>query len=287
MVQEAAPTEEKVASTPEATPEVTPEVTEPTPEKGEAAVAEETTEATAEATEAVITAEPFDPAQYEADDSPHRQSFQKFREEEQARGWTQARDSFSGEFAAQKERGDGLTRLYEGATQAYKTTLGRLDKALKDGQVDQEALTAVFQDPNFTRATQSIGEEAQKGAYDKGVAEGRGLGGNNAMEAVVAIGARALGRQALAQEFIPKIQSAKTQEDAVSLIEGFVKKIDDIGYQRGLVDNKSGTKHADDLAKRKGQKPAQSVGSAGGRTASEEMLDPKTPTDRLRQLRGQ
>ena len=287
MTQEAAPTEEKVVSTPEATPEVTPEVTAPTPEKGEAAAAEETAEATAEATEAVVTAEPFDPTQYETDDSPHRESFGKFREEEQAKGWAQARESFTGEFTAQKERADGLTRLYEGATQAYKTTLGRLNKALQAGQVDQDALTEVFQDPNFTRATQAIGEEAQKGAHAKGVAEGRGVGANSAMEGVVAIGARALGRQSLAQEFIPKIQSARTQEDAVAMIESFVKKIDDIGYQRGLADDRSGTKHADDLTKRKGEKPAQQVGStAGGRSVREERLDPTTPISRLRELRG-
>ena len=283
MQEATAPTEEKVASTPEATPEATPEVTEPTPEKGEVAATEETAEATAEATEAVITAEPFDPTQYDADHAPHRESFGKFREEEQAKGWAQARESFTGEFTAQKERSDGLTRLYEGATQAYKTTLGRLNKALQAGQVDQDALTEVFQDPNFTRATQAIGEEAQKHAHDQGVAEGRGVGANSAMEGVVAIGARVLGRQSLAQEFIPKIQSARTQEDAVSMIESFVKSVKDIGYQQGLADNKSGTRHADDLSKRKGEKPVQNVGSTGGGGVTKQQLidmepdDPKMP----------
>ena len=71
------------------------------------------------------------------------------------------------------------------------------------------------------------------------------------------------------------------------MIESFVKKVKDIGYQQGLADNKSGTAHAENIATRKGEKPAQSVGTAGGgKSAREEMLDPNTSTTRLKELRG-
>ena len=278
-----------VESTPEVTPEATPAVAEPTPTEGDTPAAKETVEATAAVADE--TAEPESLTSilesYEADDSPHREAFQQWRQEEQGKGWAEARESFTTQLTEQQERSDTSSRLYEGATQAYKTTMGRLDKALQGGQVDREALNEVFQDPNFARATEAIGKEAQKGARDQGVAEGRSIGANSAMEGMVAIGAKVLGRQSLAKEYIPKIAAAKTQEEAVAMIEGFVKSVKDIGYQQGLTDGKSGTQHADDIATRKGEKPAQSVGStAGGKTEREEKLDPNTPTSRLRELRG-
>lgn len=274
MVQEQvqAPTE-KVEAAPEATPEAITEATEPTPAEGEAPEAEETAEATAEATEPLA----FDPAPYEADDSPHRESFQKFRQEERARGWSEARESYSTQIAEQTERSDATDRLYGEATQAYKTLMGRFKSALDNGQVDRDALNEVFQDPNFTRATEAIGNKAQEGARDLGRTEGRVLGGNAAAEGFVTIGAKTLGRPSLEREFIPRIQSAQSPEEGRALVKDFIEKVKDIGYQQGLADNKSGTRHADDLTKRKDEKPAQNVGSAGGggTSAAEKLRDMK------------
>ncbi len=281
-------TEEKVESTPEATPEATPEVkAEPTPTtEGEAPVTEETAEATAEATQEPESLTSI-LSGFESDDSPHREEFTNWKTEQRGRGWAEARESFTEEFSRQTERQDNLTRLYEGATQSYKTTLGRLEKALSQGQVDQDALNTVFQDPNFVRATEAIGKAAQDSALDQGRQEGRGIGALAASEGFVTIGAKVLGRQALAQEFIPKIQSARTQEDATRMIEGFVNKVKDIGYQQGLTDGKSDTSHTDDLAKRKDQKPAQNVGSAGAtRDDNARLMDPTTPVAELIEIRN-
>ena len=289
MTQEVVVSTDKVESPPEATPEATPEVAEPTPEKTEEPSGDEA-EATKETVEETVEeTQPLDTilTGYEAEDSPHREAFQKFRQEEQAKGWAEARDSYSTEITKQTERTDGLTRLYEGATQSYKTLLGRLDKALSGGQVDRDALNEVFQDPNFTRATEAIGKQAQEGARTQGITEGRAIGERGAVEGIVTIGAKVLGRQSLAQEFIPKIQAAKTPEDGIAMVEGFIKKVDDIGYQRGLTDNKSGTAHVDALEKRKTEKPAQNVGTTtGGRTDRERKIDPLTPVSELREIRA-
>lgn len=274
MTQEVTAPTEKVESTPEATPEVTPEVTEPTPTEGETPATEETAEATAEATEEPESSS-FDPSSYEADDHPQRESFQQWKQEQRSQGWAEARESYSGEMAKQTERQDGLTRLYEGATQSYKTVLGRLDKALSQGQVDREALTEVFQDPNFTRATEAIGKQAQDGAKEQGVVEGRVLGGISAASAFIQIASKELGRQALAQEYLPEIEkSGREPIDTEALVKNFIAKVKDIGYQQGLADNKTGTTEATRVAERKGQKPAQNVGTAGGgKSAAENLKD--------------
>ena len=285
MQEATVPTEEKVESTPEATPEATPEVAKPTPSEGETPATEETAEATVEETQepesltSILTG-------YEADDSPHREEFTTWKNELRSKGWAEARESFTGEFAKQTERQDNLTRLSQDASQTYKTLMGRLSKALEAGQVDREALDGVFQDPNFTRATQAIGEEAQKAAQERGVNEGRGIGANSAMEGVVTIGAKVLGRQSLAQEYIPKIQSARTPEDATAMIEGFINKVKDIGYQQGLTDGKTGTAEATRVAERKDQKPAQNVGTTGAtKDDKARLLDPNTPVSELIEIR--
>ncbi len=288
MTQEVQAPVEATESTPEATPKVTPDATTELTPTGEAVVADETTDATAEGTTEALSAEPelFDPSQYDADDSPHHESFQKFKQEEQARGWAQARESFSGQFEALEKRDTDLKDLRARALNSYNTLKGRLDAALEKGQVDRDGFKEVFQDPNFARSMAEMGQDLQREAHEKGVQSGRELGGASLLEAVVSIGAKTLGRQALAQEFIPNIKSARTQEDAVALIEGFVKKVKDIGYQLGLTDGKSGATHADDIATRKTEKPAQSVGStAGGRTDKEILLDPTTPVSQLQEIR--
>lgn len=271
--------------TPEAPPEVTPEATpeldkvaEEAAQPSEPEVSEGTTEETAEATTEVEEPEPADLTDiisgFDAEDSPHREAWQEFVKERKAEGWAEAQQSYSEHFQRTEAAQAELRTQQQQAIQAAKTVMGRLDKKLGEGMVDAEGLREVFQDPTFAKAYAALGDKMQEEAASAGAMQGRIAGGFDSLKYGIQTLSKVIGKPSLLQEYGGQVDDAITDfqqgrpvnQKVATIWQDFGEALKKAAYDQGRSDERKGLTEKSNLEQRKGEKPAQGVGTTGGKS---------------------
>ncbi len=288
MTQETAPSFTEEAATPTETPAA------PTQE---AAPATETPEATPTEPEAAAEEAPAEPQTFAeimtghgADDSPFKEDLSRYNDDQQGQGWQKALDTLQPQMEQNRQRTEANAKLYDTASQALTTIQGRVEKAVQQGTLTEEALgDAIKSNPAAWSALQSIGESLQQSAKKNGIDEGISQGSWTGAEFFIKEGAAAANKPSLAMKYQTRINEAKQgRDESTKIVHDFITEIRQGGYDAGLASKAAENKAGSDVAERKGQKPPQGVGSAGSNNATdrERLLDPNTPVSELIEIRA-
>jgi hypothetical protein len=206
-------------------------------------------------------------AGFDAEDSPHAERWREYREGIEAQGFRKATEMYGPQIEQQMRRAEEANHLFQVASQNYSTLAGRIQKLADDGLVSPDDLANALRSvPQAWQATQAIGEQAQRAAFENGTQQGAAAGSLEVTEILIKEAAKLTGKPTIESRYLPRVQQAKNGQwfDGQAMLRELIDDIRKAGYEPGLKDGANGAAEAAKVKERKGEVPPQNIGTGGG-----------------------
>lgn len=202
-------------------------------------------------------------AEIDAEDFPHKEALARRLDSAGEKGWKAAEEYLQPQIQQVQQTERQRVEAYTEATAAFSTLSGRLRTMQEQGLISDDAIA---NNPKVWASLQSIGEEAQSRAANAGYTQGRFYEAQAAGMAVYGDLLKEAGKPSAMAKLTPLFQNAKNSGDlqaahkaAMTAVKAaFASQLIPLGRKGGAEEEK--------VKQRTGQRPAQGVGAAAGKS---------------------